>query len=150
MKLNNNNLINNKTNRKHFILNLIKLRKFENNLMFKELINFICKSKTLKIKAYILTEFLKTKLEQLKNLKFFNFFFIFVTNCLKYFLINNKIVKGIKIIIKGNLTKKQRAVKKTLKIGKDINNSKINLNLSFHQSCCYTKKGTFGIKTIII
>ena len=51
-----------------------KLRKFEKNEFFKQTINLIFKLKKITNKAYMLAEFLKFKLEQIKKPKLFNFY----------------------------------------------------------------------------
>jgi hypothetical protein len=135
---------------KHLLtFNLLKIRKFDKLPYFKSILNLLYYCFILVDKVTVLSYILSSKLPNIKEIKNVNTFLKFVENALKYFLIKLNIVKGLKLILKGNLTKNKRATKAIIIIGNVINNSKINNNLSFNQTTCFTAKGTLGIKTYI-
>jgi len=137
-----------KTNKKELSFNIINLKNFQHNSFFEPGINLIYNLlKNNNNIAFVISTYLSLELSKLKNPKFFNFFLKYIINSLKYFCINSNIIKGITISIKGNLGRKPRALTKNYIIGKKISKLKINSNLNFYESTCYTKKGTFGIKT---
>jgi hypothetical protein len=147
-QLNKNNFVNISHNQKFkLLINLVNLKKFQNNTFFELGVNLLFNSFYNKINiAFLISDFIKTELSKIKDSKFFNSFLKFLFNNIKYFLFIFKKIKGIEIKIKGNLTKKQRAVVKTIILGKKVPKLLINNNLKFNESTAYTKKGTFGIK----
>lgn len=137
-----------KTSKKKLKVNIINLKNYQYNNFFEPGINLVYNF--LKDKnniAFLISTHLSYELSKLKNPKFFNFFLRYILNTLKHFCINSNILKGITISIKGNLGRKPRALTKNYIIGKKISKLKINTNLNFYQSTCYSKKGTFGVKT---
>lgn len=128
--------------------NLLKLKKFEKNSFFKASLNTFVKyimSSSLNY-SYNIGTFIKFLIEQLNNYKHLNFLLNFIKNIIKCFIIKT-FINGITIEIKGNLSKNPRATNKILKIGTTVSCVKIYSKIDFCESVCYTKKGTFGIKT---
>lgn len=138
-----------RTDKKTLVLDLVKVRKFEKNEFFFKVVNTIHRSKNVNKKAYLLADFLQSALSQVKKLKSTNAFLYFFKSVIKYFLKKYNHIKGLKIVINGNLSKKRRSIKKTIKIGYNVNCLKLNSQLDYGESTCYTKKGTFGIKIYV-
>lgn len=141
-------LIHNKS-KELLTFNLLKIRKFDKLPYFKSILNLLYYCFILVDKVTVFSYILSSKLPNIKEIKNVNIFLKFLENAFKYFLIKLNIVKGLKLILKGNLTKNKRATKAIITIGNVVNNSKINNNLSFDQTTCFTAKGTLGIKTYI-
>lgn len=130
--------------------NLLKLKKFEKNSFFKASLNAFVK--------YIMSFsfnysqniglFVQFFIEQLNNYKHLNSLLNFIKNIIKCFLIKT-LVNGVIIEIRGNLSKNPRATNKFLKIGSTVSRVKIYSKIDFFESVCYTKKGTFGVKTFV-
>lgn len=136
--------------KRKLLFTVLKIRKFEkNNKFFAPNLNFIYIFKGLQKKSILILEFLNLLLNNSKNFKILNFFFKFFENTLKQFLLKFSIIKGIIIILKGNLNKTTRSIKKVIKIGNLINNLKINNNIDFNQKTFFTIKGTIGCKVFI-
>ena len=145
---NNNNHIENVL-KKTITSNILNLKKFRNNNYFEQGINLMYNN-SLKNKnqlSFLISEYISKELSRLKNPKFFNFFLKFLVNNVRYFLISNNKIKGVKIHIKGNLGRKPRAFSKVFITGKNVSKLKINNNLQYEESTCFSKKGTFGVKT---
>jgi hypothetical protein len=138
-----------KNQKKNLALDIIKTRRFEQNEFYKEVINVIYQTHFVNNKAALIANLLKVKLSNIKKLKSTNYFIYFIRSTIKYFLYKYKLIDGIKIKISGNLSKRRRAITKIIKIGKNINVLRLNSKLSYEESTCYTKKGSFGIKVYI-
>ena len=66
-------------------------------------------------------------------------------------MLDSKILKVLEINLKGNLGKKNKAKKRSIKIGQlAVNRVTINSKLDYSLSTCYNKKGAFGLKIYII
>ena len=139
-----------KNNKQKLLFKILKFRKFEKmNQFFTLNLNFVYILLNLQKKSALIMEFLNLWLNNYKNFKNLNFFFKFFENILIQFLLKFNTIKGITVVLKGNLNKSSRAVKKTIKIGQSINNSKINNNIDFYQRTFFTFKGTIGGKIFI-
>ena len=127
--------------------NILNLRKFESINNFKSSTNLLYnvfnnKKQTMNL----ISTFISNQLSKIKNPKFFNFYFKFALNAIKYLLLFSKKFKGIVIEIKGNLSKNPRALKKTVKLGMPITKNLINNELDYCQTTSFSKKGTIGVK----
>lgn len=129
---------------------ILKLRKFDKLIYFNIVFNLLYYCLRLKNKAILISDIVSSKLPNIKAVKSVHNFFKFIENVFNLFLIKLRILKGLKLIFKGNLTKNKRATKLIITVGDAINNSKINNNLSFDKVTCFTAKGTLGIKTYIL
>jgi len=130
--------------------NLLKLKKFEKNSFFKPSLNTFIKyifSFSFNY-AYTIATLTQFYIEHLNNHKYLNVLLHFIKNTIRYFSIKN-FLNGVIIQIRGNLNKNARATHKLLTIGSTISRVKINSKLDFHQSVCYTQKGTFGLKVFV-
>jgi hypothetical protein len=133
--------------KKNISLNLVSLKKFQKNNYFDSGINLLHNSFNYRGNiTYTLAEYISQELSKLKKPKLFNFFFKFLTKSLKHFLIDSKIIKGVQIVVQGNLRRKPRASSKLYSVGKKIKKLSLNKNLQYNESVCYSKKGTLGIK----
>lgn len=139
-----------KTSKQLLMFYILKLRKFDKLISFKTILNLLYYSSIFGSKAIIISYILSSKLPNIKETKNVNLFFKFFENILKLFFIKLNIIKGLKVILKGNLTKNKRASKVTITIGDIVNNSKISNNLTLDKTTCFTSKGTLGIKTYIL
>lgn len=137
------------TNKQFLIFNILKLRKFDKLHYFRHILNLLYYYLVLDNKAILISYLLFYYLPNIKEIKKVNLFFKFINNIFNLFFIKLYLFKGLKIILKGNLTKNKRANKTIIKMGNFINNSKINNNLNFDQITCFTLKGTLGIKIYI-
>lgn len=143
----NKNCLLTKQQKLNLSFNILNLRKFEKITDFKLNINLLYsmihdKSKTINL----ISDFISTQLSKIRNPKFFNFFFKFALNAIKYLLLFSKKFKGIIIQIKGNLSKNPRALKKTVFLGIPISKNLLNNNLNYHEATSFSKKGTIGVK----
>lgn len=85
----------NKNTKKNMALDIIKIRKFEKNNFFKEVINTVFRSQFLSKKSYFLSYFLQLKLNELKNLKKINHLLYFLKSSIKYFLQKYQTIRGV-------------------------------------------------------
>lgn len=138
-------------NKTKLALTILNLKKFQKLNYFEVGINFIFNLYKNKNKiAYIISEFISGELIQNKNPQFFKLFFKFLVKNIKYFLLKNYNISGVEISLKGNLSRKPRASSKNFIIGKKISKIKLNTDLNYYESTCYSKKGTFGVKVWVI
>ena len=141
----------NRTNKKVLVSLIPKLRKFEKIKAFESIISSVFKSSNLKNKAYIISTLFTLFVKKIKKPKLFNYFIRFFKSTLKYFLLDSNIVKVLQINLKGNLGKKNKAKKRSIKIGGlSVNRVTLNSNLDYSISTCYNKKGAFGLKVYIL
>ena len=140
-----------KKNKTILSFNFLKFKKFEKRYFFKPIINLFTKYllSSCKNYSYNISMFTQLFLEQLHNPKYLNILFSFIKNFIKHFFIKTSIT-GLLIKIRGNLTKNPRATKKSIIVGKSLSCTKINSMLNFHESVCYTKKGTLGLKIYVL
>ena len=131
--------------KQQIILYILKLRKFKTSQFFKLNLNYILIILHLQFNIFIIAELLKINFNNLKTITVNSTFVRFLKISLYYILILSAI-RGIKFVLKGNLTKNQRASKIRFFIGNQPNNIKLNTTFNFIQSTCFTKKGTIGIK----
>lgn len=136
-------------NKKELALNVLNLKKFQKTNYFESGIHLLFNSDKQQL-AIAISNYVSSVLAKLKNPKYFNFFLNFLRNNLKTFLLIQNQITSIEIKIKGNLGRNPRAVTKIIIIGKKISNLQINNNLKFYYSTCFSKKGTFGIKTWVV
>ena len=127
--------------------NVLNLRKFEKINDFRLNINLLYniindKNKTITL----ITDFISNQLSKIRNPKFFNFFFKFALNAIKYLFLFSKKFKSIIVQVKGNLSKNPRALKKTVFLGIPISKNLLNNNLNYCEATSFSKKGTIGIK----
>jgi hypothetical protein len=133
--------------KKNLSLNLVSLKKFQKNNYFDTGVNLLYNAFSYRNDiTFILTKYISQELSKLKKPKLFNFFFKFLTKSLKCFLIDSHLIKGMQIVLQGNLGRKPRASSKLYSIGKKIKKLSLNKDLQYSESVCYSKKGTFGIK----
>jgi hypothetical protein len=133
--------------KKNISLNLVSLKKFQKNNYFDSGVNLLYNSFCYKDNiSFIIAEYISQELSKLKKPKLFKFFFKFLTKSLKYFLIDSNLIKGIQIVVQGNLGRKPRASSKLYSVGKKIKKLSLNKDLQYNESVCYSKKGTLGIK----
>jgi hypothetical protein len=133
--------------KKNISLNLVSLKKFQKNNYFDSGVNLLYNSFGYKESiTFIIAEYISQELSKLKKPKLFKFFFKFLTKSLKYFLIDSNLIKGVQIVVQGNLGRKPRASSKLYSVGKKIKKLSLNKNLQYNESVCYSKKGTLGIK----
>lgn len=134
-------------NKYQLILNILKLRKFDQLEFFRLILNLIYNSILLKSKVILISDILRLKLPNIK--RSINLFIKYIENLLLLFLFKSNIIVGLKLILKGNIIKNKRAIKMIVNIGHFINNSRISNDIIYHKSTCFTVKGTFGIKIFI-
>jgi hypothetical protein len=150
-KLKQNNYYKYKTKnyKQKLIFNLIKINKFTNSKFFERSINFIYILLKINNKAYIISKLIEIELKKVQKIKIFNNFIKLLKQLFKHFLLKLKLINKLKIYFNGNISKKPRAITKIIKIGKNINNIKINSRINYWESTIQTKKGSIGIKTYI-
>lgn len=134
-------------NKFQLMLNIIKLRKFDQLEFFKFILNLIYNSILLESKVVFISDILRLKLLNIRGS--ISLFIKYIENLLVLFLFKSNIIVGLKLILKGNIIKNKRAIKMSVNIGHSISNSKISNNITYHKSTCFTVKGTFGIKIFI-
>ena len=133
-----------KKKKKWMTMNLIKLRKFQNNEFFKDGINILYYCVNKKKSSDSLAEFIAFYLKKLKRP---GFFLRFLKSALKL-LISKQLshFKRIHIEIKGRINGAPRAKNRFIKIGKDVPNLTINSRIDYTESTAYTSNGTIGVK----
>jgi hypothetical protein len=133
--------------KKNTSLNLVSLKRFQKNNYFNSGINLLYNSSCYKENlTFIVSEYISQELSKLKKPKLFNFFFRFLAKSLKYFLIDSNLIRGMQIVVQGNLGRKPRASSKSYSVGKKIKKLSLNKYLQYSESVCYSRKGTLGIK----
>lgn len=141
----------NRANKKEIVSLIPKLRKFEKIKAFESIISSVFKSSDLNNKAFIISKLFSFFVRKIKKPKLFNYFLRFLKNTLTYFLVDSKLVKVLRINLKGNLGKINKAKKRSIKIGGlSVNRVTLNSNLDYSMSTCYNKKGAFGLKVYIL
>lgn len=134
--------------RKHAKLEkrLISLNQYERNEFFKDGVNFIFSCMTNRNSAYLLSDYISTSLKKLKR---HNFFLRFLKTILIKFKRNfPRLIKGIKIKIKGRINRRPRARHRRIVIGRTpVINSKSSID--YAETIAYTSNGTLGIKVWI-
>jgi hypothetical protein len=133
----------------HLISNIIRLRKFDWLASYKIVLNIVYSSLKLTNRTKALSNILSLKLPSIKNLKYIGIFLKFIETLCILFLIRLGFILGFKTFLIGNMTKNQRATQSTITIGQCINNSKINANIYYNKSVCFTANGTLGLKVYI-
>jgi hypothetical protein len=133
----------------HLIFNIIRLRKFDQLVSYRTVFNLIYSSIKLKNKTVVLSNVLSLKLLSIKNLKHIGIFLKYIETLCILLLLRPGFVLGLKAVLTGNIYKNQRATQFILAIGQCINNSKINQNVGYNKSTCFTANGTLGIKVYI-
>jgi hypothetical protein len=133
--------------KKNTSLNLVSLKRFQKNNYFNSGINLLYNSSCYKENlTFIVSEYISQELSKLKKPKLFNFFFRFLAKSLKYFLIDSNLIRGMQIVVQGNLGRKPRASSKSYSVGKKVKKLSLNKYLQYSESVCYSRKGTLGIK----
>lgn len=132
-----------------FLLNILKLRKYNKLNSFKFFINLIYYSLKLKKKVFNISEFLNNNFPNIKKIKLVNTFLKFIEQLFKLFFYKLNYIKGITIVLNGNFSKNKGATKNFIIIGDKLNNLKINNNLDYKELLIFTIKGTVGIKIFI-
>jgi ribosomal protein S3 len=124
---------------------LVKLQKYKRNDFFKEGINLIFISVTSKNSAELISNYIALNFKKLKK---HSFFLKFITTLLTIFISKTsfKIVRGIKLKIKGRLNGAPRAKSQTIHIGSSMSLLTIDSAINFSESTAYTSNGTIGIK----
>lgn len=139
-----------KHSKRKLLFQVFKFKKFEKiNKTFKFSLNFINILLNTKKISIIIMEYLNFLLNNHNSFKNLNFFLKLFENLLKQFLVKFTNIKGILIILNGNLNKSPRAIQRVIQIGLIINNSKINNNIDFYKFTFFTLKGTVGSKIFI-
>ena len=90
--------------------------------------------------------------EQLKILKIkqLNFFFAFIKRTLTVLISSNlSKLKGVKVIVKGRLSKNIRAKHRILTVG-DVAVQTLDSNIDYHQTTIHNANGSYGIKVWIV
>ena len=90
--------------------------------------------------------------EQLKILKIkqLNFFFAFIKRALTVLISSNlSKLKGVKVIIKGRLSKNIRAKHKILTVG-DVAVQTLDSHIDYHQTTIHNANGSYGVKVWIV
>jgi len=122
---------------------VLRLRKFSNNVFFKETISIILITIRTKNSAQFLGNFIANELSFMKR---HNYFLNFLKSSLVIFIHSNlSKILGIKIIIKGRFNGVPRARKKIISAG-NIPAQQINSNIDYHEVTSFTNNGTFGVK----
>ena len=138
-KLNNKNAASNKQTKQI----LMKLKKFERNLFFKEGRHVFIASITQHNTANLLSNFIS---KQLRTLKRQNFFFSFLKESLSTIItLKFSKIKGIKILIKGRLNNAARSKNIIISLGK-ISLITAKTKIDYAESTAFTSNGTLGVK----
>lgn len=99
--------------------------------------------------ARLLSIFIADQLQVLK-IKQLNFFFAFIKKTLTVLMSSNlSKLKGVKVIVKGRLSKNIRAKHKILIVG-DIAVQTLDSNIDYHQTTTHNSNGSYGVKVWII
>lgn len=129
------------------LINSLKRYKNQNFFKFEEAINIIYICLTKKNTGSILSNYLKTVIKTLKRPKFFINFLEKTLNII--FSYKLSYAKGIKIIIKGRLSKSRRSKQVTIKVGSIPLQTFKNTTLNYSTSTVINKNGSLGIKVWI-
>jgi hypothetical protein len=123
------------------------LQKFRTTPFFKDGVELLFHVAFNKNSARLLAKFLSS---QLKVIKRPNFFLAFIKQTLTV-LISSKLstLKGVKIILKGRLSKGPRAKHKILSIG-DVAVQSFNCDMDYFQTTTHNANGSYGIKVWIV
>ena len=123
------------------------LRKFKFASFFKDGLELLFHVAFNKNSARLLAKFISV---QLKTINRFNYFLTFIKSTLGI-LISSKLstLKGVKIMLKGRLSKGPRAKHKILIIG-DVAVQKFNSNIDYFQTTTHNANGSYGIKVWIV
>ena len=124
---------------------LVSLRKYEQNIFFKEGVNILLSFIINKDSSKLLAQYISM---QLKTLKSHNFFIRFIKDLL--IVLNNKIffstIKCIKIRIKGRFNSRPRATNRMIQILYSPPIMTQNININYCEEVSFSINGTFGIK----
>lgn len=123
------------------------LQKFKSTPFFKDGLELLFHISFNKNSARLLAKFISF---QLKVIKRPNFFLAFIKQTLTI-LISSKLstLKGVKIILKGRLSKGPRAKHKILSIG-DLAVQNLNCNMDYFQTTTHNANGSYGIKVWVV
>ena len=124
------------------------LKKFQAAPFYKDGLEWLFNIAFNKNSARLLAKFISVQLKTTSNRP--KLLLAFIKNTLKILLFSKLCVfKGVKIVLKGRLTKGPRAKHKILVIG-DVPVQKLNCNIDYFQTTTHNNKGSFGIKVWII
>jgi len=99
--------------------------------------------------ARLLSTFIAEQLKILK-IKQLNFFFAFIKRTLTVLMSSNlSKLKGVKVIVKGRLSKNIRAKHKILTVG-DVAVQTLDSNMDYHQTTIHNANGSYGVKVWIV
>ena len=99
--------------------------------------------------ARLLSTFIAEQLKMLK-IKQLNFFFAFIKRTLTVLISSNlSKLKGVKVIVKGRLSKNIRAKHRILTVG-DVAVQTLDSNIDYHQTTIHNANGSYGIKVWIV
>jgi hypothetical protein len=123
------------------------LQKFKSTPFFKDGLELLFHVAFNKNSARLLAKFISF---QLKVIKRPNFFLAFIKQTLTI-LISSKLstLKGVKIILKGRLSKGPRAKHRILSIG-DVAVQSLNCNMDYFQTTTHNANGSYGIKVWVV
>ena len=123
------------------------LQKFKSIPFFKDGLELLFHVAFNKNSARLLAKFISF---QLKVIKRPNFFLAFIKQTLTI-LISSKLstLKGVKIILKGRLSKGPRAKHRILSIG-DVAVQSLNCNMDYFQTTTHNANGSYGIKVWVV
>jgi len=125
----------------------VKLRKYKDSEFFQEGIKILFTCATNKKSSKLLAHFIAN---QLKKLKFHNFFLRFIKDTLSLF--KKSVIskfKGIKVKVKGRLNGRPRARSKVIKIANNIPVLTIDSTINYSETTAFTPNGTLGVKVWI-
>lgn len=119
---------------------------YDKKFFFKEAINILIRTVTIKKSAKFFADFVAAKLTPMKR---HNFFLMFLKHALMIFIKTNfSKINGIKIGIKGRFNGAPRAKNKIILIGQ-VPIQTLNSKIDYYQSTAFTRNGTFGVKVWI-
>ena len=123
------------------------LQKFKSTPFFKDGLELLFHVAFNKNSARLLAKFISF---QLKVIKRPNFFLAFIKQTLTI-LISSKLstLKGVKIILRGRLSKGPRAKHRILSIG-DVAVQSLNCNMDYFQTTTHNANGSYGIKVWVV
>jgi len=126
------------------------LQKFKFTSFFKEGLELLFHVAFNTNSARLLSTFISNQLKILKT-KQINFFFAFIKRTLTVLTSSNlSKLKGVKIIVRGRLSKNSRAKNKILIIG-DVAVQTLNSHIDYHQSTTHNNaSGSYGVKVWIV
>jgi ribosomal protein S3 len=124
-----------------------KLRKFKNNLIFKELLYITLITTIEQNSSKLLTEYITIQFQKVKKR---HGFLLSMMKAILLQFISSKFSKitGLKLSIKGRFNGALRANQKIIQLGA-VPLQTITSKVNYTQSVAFTKNGTFGIKVWI-